>query len=175
MGVLADQPDEAPNDDPLPVKVIRSSRRKKSSAARIVDGRIEVRIPSWMSEAQERETVDALVHKVQSKRAVATTTVDLEARARTLSAVYGLPIPAEVRWVTNQSKRWASCSYEEGVIRISSRLAQVPDWVLDYVLLHEITHLVESGHGAEFHRLMSRYPKLERAEGFLEAMSLGHG
>ena len=66
-----------------------------------------------------------------------------------------------------------SCSFEVGEIRISSRLARVPDWVLDYVLLHELTHLVESGHGPEFHRLMARYPRAERAEGFLDAMALG--
>lgn len=157
----------------LPVKVIRSTRRKKSSAARIVDGRIEVRIPSWMSQAQEREAVDALVAKVRSKHAVARSGIDLAARARKLAAVYQLPVPTSVRWVTNQSTRWGSCSYEDGTIRISSRLARVPGWVLDYVLLHEITHLVESGHGAEFHDLMARYPKAERAEGFLEAMALG--
>lgn len=165
--------DSSGDDESLPIKVIRSSRRKKSSAARIVDGRIEIRIPSWMSEAQEREAVDALVRKVESKRAVARTTVDLTVRARHLAAVYQLPIPVDVRWVTNQNTRWGSCSYEDGTIRISSRLARVPEWVLDYVLLHEITHLVESGHDAEFHRLMDRYPKAERAEGFLEAMALG--
>jgi len=59
------------------------------------------------------------------------------------------------------------------VIRISSRLARAPEWVVDYVILHELTHLVESGHTAVFHELMTRYPKAERAEGFLEAMSLG--
>jgi predicted metal-dependent hydrolase len=57
-------------------------------------------------------------------------------------------------------------------VRISSRLVNVPNWVLDYVILHEITHLVEPNHGPEFQRLMERYPKTERAEGFLEAVAL---
>ncbi len=158
--------------DGLPVRVIRSTKRKKSSAARIVDGVIEVRIPSWMSSADETTTVAELVAKIEKKRAV-NTAVDLMARGRKLATVYRLPMARDIRWVTNQTTRWGSCSFEVGEIRISSRLARVPDWVLDYVLLHELTHLVESGHGPEFHRLMARYPRAERAEGFLDAMALG--
>lgn len=158
--------------DGLPVKVIRSARRKKSSAARVVDGVIEVRVPDWLSETQEADVVADLVRRVEKKRAVSDG-VDVMARARQLAAVYRLPLPQQVKWVTNQNTLWGSCSYEDGVIRISSRLARAPDWVIDHVLLHELTHLVESGHGPEFHRLMSRYPKSERAEGFLEAMALG--
>ena len=157
----------------LPVKVIRSARRKKTSAARVVDGRIEVRVPATMTAGEEQEVVAELVARVERKRAVQETPIDLMVRARKLAAVYKLPMAKEVRWVTNQQSRWGSCSYDDGVIRISSRLAKVPDWVLDYVLLHELTHLVEANHGPEFHRLMARYPKAERAEGFLDAMSLG--
>lgn len=138
----------------------------------MVDGEIVVRIPSWMSAEEERLAVAALVRKIERKRAV-DEAVDLMVRARHLATVYRLPLPQDVRWVTNQQTLWGSCSFEDGVIRISSRLARVPDWVLDYVLLHELTHLVESGHGAEFHRLVGRYPKAERAEGFLDAMALG--
>lgn len=160
-------------DARVPVKVIRSERRKKSSAARLVNGVIEVRIPSWLSQEQEREQVESLRTKIEQKLKVKEASVDLAARARKLAAVYDLPVPHEIKWVTNQVHRWASCSYNQGVIRMSSRLAGAPDWVLDYVILHELTHLVEAGHGPEFHRLMDRYPKVERAEGFLEAMSLG--
>ncbi len=157
----------------LPVKVIRSARRKKSSAARIVNGVIEVRIPSWMDADQEAEAVAALTARIEKKRAITEAGIDLMARARSLAHVYKLPVPHEIRWATNQNTLWGSCSFDDGVVRISSRLVNVPDWVLDYVILHEITHLVESNHGPEFHRLMQRYPKGERAEGFLEAMSLG--
>lgn len=165
--------DSETSDQSLPVRVIRSERRKKSSAARIVDGVLEIRIPAWMNAAQETETVDALVRKIERKRSITEAGCDLAQRARSLAVVYDLPVPREIRWVTNQSTRWGSCSYEDGVIRISSRLARTPSWVVDYVILHELTHLVESGHTAVFHELMNRYPKAERAEGFLEAMSLG--
>jgi len=157
----------------LPIKVIRSTRRKKSSAARVVDGVIEVRIPSWMSTAEEHEAVESLAARIEKKRAIRESPIDLMARARRLAHVYKLPVPREIRWVTNQNTLWGSCSFEDGVIRISSRLTAVPEYVLDYVLLHELTHLIESGHDHAFHQLMQRYPKVERAEGFLEAMGLG--
>ena len=154
------------------MRVIRSPRRTKSSAARIVDGVIEVRIPARMSEAEERDTVRELVRRIEKKRALDENQLDLLARGRTLAAIYRLPMAREIRWVTNQNTLWGSCSYPDSVIRLSSRLAKAPEWVVDYVLLHELTHLVESAHTAEFHRLMARYPRAERAEGFLEAMTL---
>jgi len=160
---------------PLPIRVIRSERRKKSSAARVVNDVIEIRIPSWMSAEQERTAVEALAARIEKKRAIRDTPIDLTQRAAKLARQYDLPLPHEIKWVTNQNTLWGSCSYEDGVIRVSSRLISVPSWVLDYVVLHELTHLVESGHGPEFHALMDRYPKVERAEGFLEAMALGFG
>lgn len=165
--------DSEQGDGALPVKVIRSERRTKSSAARVVNGTLEIRIPAWMDEAQEAEAVDALVRKIDKKRSLNESGYDLAQRARSLAVVYDLPAPREIKWVTNQSTRWGSCSYDDGVIRISSRLVRAPEWVVDYVILHELTHLVESGHTAHFHELMRRYPKAERAEGFLEAMGLG--
>ena len=157
----------------LPIKVIRSQRRKKSSAARVVDGVIEVRIPSWMNAQQEAEAVASLTARIEKKRSISESGVDLMVRARRLAHIYKLPVPLQIKWATNQNTLWGSCSFDDGIVRISSRLVDVPDWVLDYVILHEITHLVESNHGAEFHRLMDRYPKCERAEGFLEAMAWG--
>lgn len=172
MADLVD-PEDLPEPREMPVQVIRSKRRKKSSAARVVDGVIEVRIPSWMTAEEEREAVEDLVTRVQRAQRVQRAGNDLELRARTLAAEYDLPLPAEIKWVTNQNTRWGSCSIHSGVIRISSRLADVPAWVLDFVILHEMTHLVEAGHGPEFHALMDRYPRCERAEGFLDAMVLG--
>lgn len=157
----------------MDVRVIRSTKRKKTSSARVVNGVIEVRVPSWLNDEQENEIVEDLVRKVKRSVAVQETPTDLEQRARELAADYELPEPAEIRWVTNQHSLWGSCSTGRGTIRISSRLAKAPDWVVDYVVLHELTHLVEANHGPRFKALMDRYPRLERAEGFLEAMSLG--
>lgn len=160
-------------DDALPVRVVRSRRRKKTSAARIIDGFIEVRIPAWLPNGQANATVADLVDRVRRASDLANRGAELEARAHRLAEQFGLPSPSSIRWVGNQSRRWGSCTPATGEIRISSRLRRVPDYVLDYVVVHELAHLVEPGHDAAFRDLEARFPQCERAEGFLEAMGFG--
>jgi predicted metal-dependent hydrolase len=79
--------------------------------------------------------------------------------------------PVSVRWVSNQHSRWGSCTPEDGTIRISERVRAMPEWVLDYVVLHELVHLVVPTHGSRFWKLVGRYPKAERARGYLEGVA----
>jgi predicted metal-dependent hydrolase len=154
----------------MPVEVVRSAKRRKSVSARIVDGRIVIRMPQWMSKAQECEYVESLVAKLVRQHTAKE--IDLPARARELARRYDLPEPESIRFVGNQSERWGSCTPSSGEIRISDRIAGFPEWVLDAVIVHELAHLVELGHGPEFQALADRYPKQERAYGFLLAMQL---
>jgi predicted metal-dependent hydrolase len=154
----------------MAVEVVRSSKRRKSVSARIVDGRIVIRMPQWMSKAQEREYVESLVAKLVRQHTAQG--VDLPNRARELARRYDLPEPASIRFVSNQASRWGSCTPSSREIRISDRIAGFPGWVLDAVIVHELAHLVELGHGPEFQALADRYPKQERAFGFLLAMQL---
>src|SRR5205809_3418617 len=78
----------------------------------------------------------------------------------------------EIKWVTNQQKRYGSCTPAVATIRISDRVAQMPSWVLDYVLVHEMAHLVEANHSPAFWRLVARYPLTERARGYLTAVGM---
>jgi predicted metal-dependent hydrolase len=73
--------------------------------------------------------------------------------------------------VVNQASRWGSCTPADGTIRLSSRLQGMPPWVVDYVLLHELAHLLEPGHGARFWTLLRAYPRTERARGYLEGFA----
>ena len=84
--------------------------------------------------------------------------IDVAARARRLAREYGLPRPRSVRWVDNMRQRWGSCTPEDGSIRVSSRLAAYPSWVLDYVLVHEIAHLVVPNHGPAARRARRPVP-----------------
>lgn len=157
---------------PLPYEVIRSSRRKKTSSARIVDGVIEVRIPAWLSEDAAHATVVDLVARVTKSHDMSQRGPELVERAARLAAQFDLPEPSAIRWVGNQDHRWGSCTGVTGEVRISSRLRNVPAYVLDYVIVHELAHLIEANHGAAFKAIERRFPKAERAEGFLEAMAL---
>ena len=56
-------------------------------------------------------------------------------------------------------------------MRLSTRLARFPTWVRDYVIVHELAHLVHAGHTPAFWRLVDRYPMAERARGYLIAKS----
>jgi hypothetical protein len=153
------------------VDVIRSAKRRKTAQARLVAGRLEVRIPARSSKAEEQRLVE--VFRRRYERAGSSTSIDLTARAKALAKRFDLPVPAEIRWVTNQAHRWGSCTPSTGVIRISDRMASFPPWVVDHVVVHELAHLVERSHGPAFQALAGRYPLAERAEGYLLAKSDG--
>jgi predicted metal-dependent hydrolase len=95
------------------------------------------------------------------------------ARARELSAAYldDRAAPTSVRWVDNMTQRWGSCTTGTGAIRLSHRLQEMPAWVVDYVLLHELAHLLEAHHNKRFWAWVDRYPRAERAKGYLEGVS----
>jgi predicted metal-dependent hydrolase len=159
-------------DTPLPleVRILRSARRKKSVGAQIKDGVVEVTVPMWMSRAEADRFAEQFRKKFEKTRS--STSVDLAARAKSLSRTYGLPKPLSIRWVTNQNSRWGSCTPTDSTIRINNRLAKVPVWVLDYVIVHEICHLRHPNHSAEFWALVNTYPLTERARGFLLGMGM---
>ena len=77
--------------------------------------------------------------------------------------------------MTNQNSRWGSCTPSTGQIRLSHRLQQMPGWVIDYVIVHELTHLLVPGHGPRFRELSERYPEAVKAQGFLHGISHAAG
>jgi predicted metal-dependent hydrolase len=157
----------------MKVEVVRSPRRRKTIEARHVNGVLRVSIPATMTTAEEERWVAEMLRRMERREASAQ--IDLEARARVLCERYGFPTPESIRWVDNQESRWGSCTPADRAIRISSRLVGEPPWVLDYVIVHELAHLVVFGHGARFWKLVEKYPLTERARGFLIARGLEHG
>ena len=151
----------------MEVEVIRSRRRRKTVQAQRVGNVLRVSVPAHLSAAEEERWVNEMLRRAERRQFA--TSPDLEARARRLATKFGLAEPAEIRWVHNQVSRWGSCTPEQGTIRISSKLAGEPGWVLDYVIVHELAHLHVGGHGRAFWRLVNRYPLAERARGFLIA------
>lgn len=132
-------------------------------------------IPSRFSKAEEERWVAEMVERVEAgaKRRRGSDDSALVRRAAELSTTYlaGRARPASVRWVANMRTRWASCTPADGTIRLSERLRDVPHWVRDYVLVHELAHLLVPGHGPDFWALVQRYPRTERARGYLDGVS----
>ena len=155
----------------MQVEVIRSAKRRKTISARKVNGVVRISIPATMTRAEEERWVAEMVRRLD--RSARTEGVDLAERADRLAELHGLPRPVSIRWVHNQDLRWGSCTPVDGTIRISSRLASEPGWVLDYVIVHELAHLVITGHGPQFWALVERYPRAERARGWLMARAAG--
>jgi predicted metal-dependent hydrolase len=156
---------------PVNVEVIRSPRRRKTVQARRVNGVVRVTIPATMTRAEEERWVAEMLRRLE--RSTGVDGVDLEERAAKLADRYELPRPTSIRWVDNQELRWGSCTPVDGSIRISSKLLAEPAWVLDYVIVHELAHLVVPGHSRTFWGLVDRYPRAERARGWLMARAAG--
>jgi predicted metal-dependent hydrolase len=163
------------------VEVRRSARRRRTVTAYREHGRTVVLIPAAFTAAEERRWVDQMVAKLQTREERRRRTLGsdehLMARALELSEAHldGRAVPASVRWVENQNRRWGSCTPADRTIRLSGRLRGMPEFVVDYVLVHELAHLIEPTHDAHFWSLVHAYPRAERALGFLEGVEHGSG
>ena len=164
---------------PAVVEVRRSDRRRRMVSARREGDTVVVFIPGWMSDSEESRWVDEMVRRLERsearRRSPARTGDDaLGRKAAELSRRYleSRAVPTSVRWVPTMRTRWASCTPADATIRISERLRDVPAWVLDYVLVHELAHLLQPNHSSAFWKLVARYPLTERARGYLIAVGL---
>ncbi|MHB8380302.1 MAG: M48 metallopeptidase family protein [Acidimicrobiales bacterium] len=168
---------EAPQFDRPEVEIRASTKRKKTGTAHWSGSRIVVQIPARVRGRERRVFVDELVERLLTQRPQnAGGDAALEARARVLADAYNDAImAASVRWVTNQQARWASCSPASRDIRVSSRLRQCPEWVIDAVLVHELAHLQEADHSATFYEIANRHPRQNDSELYLDGYALGLG
>ncbi|MGH8827189.1 MAG: M48 metallopeptidase family protein [Jiangellaceae bacterium] len=156
------------------VEVRRSARRRRTVTAYREAGRVVVCMPARLSAAEERRWVDTMLRRLEAQeRRRRPSDTGLLTRANELSRRFldGLAAPSSVRWSSTQRARWGSCTPSDAAIRISDRLRGVPAWVVDYVLVHELAHLLVSDHSDRFWALVERYPRTERAKGFLDGLS----
>ena len=160
-----------PTQDLSQVEIRRSRKRVRTVTAWREGDRTIVAIPARFTRAQENEWVRRMLARLAAQeRRRRPSDDELASRAADLSARYlgGRVQPTSVRWSSNQGRRWGSCTPSDGTIRISDRVRGMPRWVLDYVLLHELAHLLHAGHGPDFWAELDGYPRTMRARGFLE-------
>jgi predicted metal-dependent hydrolase len=180
--VLGYRPDVGPTEPSYApaVEVRRSARRRRTVSAYRDGDRTVVLVPARLSAAETRRWVQEMLTRLDAKERRSRRPADdvaLRARARRLAADYlsGSVAPVCVRWVDNQHSRWGSCTPSDRTIRLSSRLRRLPPWVVDYVLVHELAHLREPAHDHAFWALVLRYPRAERARGYLEGVAAAAG
>ncbi len=176
-------PDPAPARELRPgngsrpaLEIHRSPRRRRSASANVDGTAIVVRLPAGLDAGEEERLIESLVRKVTGQHRAALLGGDdaLKRRAHELADRYLDGVrPAEVRWSARMQRRYGSCQTATGRINVSQRLATLPGYVLDYVLVHELAHLVEPNHSVAFHQLVDRFPHAERARGYLDGFVAG--
>src|SRR4051812_41686935 len=115
------------------VEVRRSHRRTRTVSAYRKDGKVIVMIPARFTRAAEAEWVHTMLGKLaRTEQRGGRTDEELMRRARELARDYlqGKVAPLSVRWVSNMTQRWGSCTTGEGTIRLSDRLQTMPVWVI---------------------------------------------
>jgi predicted metal-dependent hydrolase len=154
------------------VHIVASKRRRRTVSARLRSGVLELLVPSWMPQSERQQWAERMRVRLERRIARARPSDQrLAERARTLNERH---FGGRLQWTSigfvEMAHIWGSCTFTSGAIRIARRAASLPDWVLDYLIVHELVHLQESDHGPAFHELENRYPLTERAKGYLMAL-----
>ncbi|NOR77275.1 MAG: DUF45 domain-containing protein [Methanophagales archaeon] len=165
----------------MDVKIIRSRKRKKTINAKEVDGVIQLYLPMGLSREGECKYVQWAKNRFGAQRRKNELGADnadavLELRARELNKRYfgGKLSWVQIGYTTEQNAHtFGICNTAKKTIRISDRLREMPKFVHDYVVVHELAHLKVPRHGPEFWKLVNRFPKTERARGYLMAILMG--
>ncbi len=160
----------------MEIKVIRSPDRKKTIQAKLIGETIVIYLPCGMHREEERNIIEMMKKKIENKRLKRNINKDdyLIKRFAEFNNRYfqGALRVNSIEFVTNQECRRGSCTPSNGTIRLSHKLLDMPKWVLDYVLMHEMSHLLYPDHSKAFWEKVSEYKYGERARGFLMAKGM---
>jgi predicted metal-dependent hydrolase len=158
----------------MEVRIIRSRRRRRTVSARMVDDLLLINAPLLLS----GERLDKMISgfKLKFARIKLKNQLDKKSNlldcARLLNKKYfdnKLKIDS-VEYVVNQNSRFGCCNFRTAKIRISHKIGFLPAWVRNYVLIHELAHLIEPNHSRAFWDIVYRYHLTERARGYLMAV-----
>jgi predicted metal-dependent hydrolase len=133
---------------------------------------LELLVPATMPHTERQHWAEVMTRRLE-RRAERSRPSDERLMERT-QRLNERHFAGRLKWrsvgFADMERLWGSCTFTDGAIRIARRAASLPDWVLDYLLMHELAHLVHSDHGPAFHELENRYPMTERAKGYLLAL-----
>ena len=157
------------------VTIIRSPRRKKTIQMKYANGQLLIYLPAGMRPMEEKKWIDRMIEKSnrwEHKTALKKSDTWLMQRTQEINKKYfnGRLQLYSICFVTNQHSRFGSCTSIDRTIRISDRVKTMPSWVQEYVILHEMAHLVFPDHSKKFWELVNQYKFAERAKGYLIAL-----
>ncbi|MDO5635170.1 MAG: M48 family metallopeptidase [Micrococcus sp.] len=166
--------------DGVPVTIVRSSARTRTVSAAWREGRLRISVPAALSSNEEQQWVRRMIERAGPGPGTARPPASEAALMERVLRVHArylphVPAPASVAWSARQQRRWGSCTPATRAIRLARALEPMPEWVVDAVIVHELAHLQEAGHGAGFQALVARYPQYERAMAFLDGVTFAQG
>jgi predicted metal-dependent hydrolase len=157
------------------IEIIRSKKRKSTVQAKFANEKLCIYLPCGMTESEEKKWIDRMIKWGQrhQKRKNLNDDGVLSKRAQELNKKYfNGSLDFSIKFVTNQNTRFGSCTSANKSIRISDRIAKTPRWVQDYVIIHELAHLVHPNHTERFWEKVNQYKYAERAKGYLIALGM---
>jgi predicted metal-dependent hydrolase len=156
------------------ITIIRSRKRKKTIQTKSGKDHLWIYLPAGMPVKEEQKWIDKMVqrHKQwEQKKTLKESDGWLQSRAEELNKKYfDGTLTYSIRFVTNQHARYGSCTSMDKTIRISNQVKTMPVWVQDYIILHELTHLLYPDHSKKFWETVNQYKYAERAKGYLIAL-----
>lgn len=156
------------------ITVIRSKRRKKTIQTKYRDGHLWIYLPFGMSAKNEQKWITRMIERNkrwERKKTIKESDQWLHQRAQYLNKKYfDGSLDFSIQFVTNQNSRYGSCTSVDRTIRISDKIQRMPSWVQDYVIIHELTHLIHPDHSKQFWDTVNQYRYTERARGYLIAV-----
>lgn len=156
--------------------VKRSRKRKKTIQGYVRNGVITIQVSFGLEPAEEKTQVDKIVRRLE--RMVNRRQEKDEEYLRRLFEKFNREFfdrsltVNSIIFVNNQNVINGSCTPADRTIRISDRILQMPPWVLNYVVLHEMAHLFHPDHSKAFWGIVNRYRYTERARSYLIARGM---
>ena len=157
------------------IEILHSKRRKNTVEAKFVKDKLVIYLPEGMSESDEKTWIDKMIKwgERYKKRKQLNNNSHLLMRSQKLNKKYfNGDLDFSIKFVSNQNTNFGSCTIKTRSIRISDRLAKMPRWVQDYVIIHELAHILYPNHSRKFWEKVNQYKYAERARGYLIAMGM---
>ncbi len=160
----------------MKVEVKRSKKRKKTISARLDGDTMYIYAPVDIQEKELHKIINNF--KKRFSRRNLKRELNKEQNLRDMfnklnKKYFDEQIKVKsIEYVTNQKSKYGCCNYKKKTIRISHYLSQMPDWVRDYIIIHEMAHILEPNHSKAFWDIVYRYKLAERARGFLIAKGM---
>ena len=161
----------------MEVKINFSRKRIRTIGARMVGDTMHINAPAGIPQERLQRVIDKFkirFEKQKLRQELNKTPETLQEIAQRLNNQYfsGKLEIKSIEYSVNQDRIFGICNHRTKNIKISYRLKEMPDWVRNYVIIHELAHIIEPNHGENFWNIVNRYSLSERARGYLLAKGL---